>query len=104
MGAEDLGGHRRGQGHPVPARGHHAGPLRQQPQDHQHPPGPEPRRQDRQLQHPYPRRDRQIRGKTMTHAAGASHFFYILNLNGAALVLSFFLPFCLRAHLFAASM
>jgi hypothetical protein len=40
----------------------------------------------------------------MTHAAGASHFFYILNLNGAALVLSFFLPFCLRAHLFAASM
>lgn len=89
MGAEDLGGHRRGQGHPVPARGHHAGPLRQQPQDHQHPPGPEPRRQDRQLQHPHPRRDRQIRGKTMTHAIST---FSTVRLS---FFLSFFLPICL---------
>jgi hypothetical protein len=64
MGAEDIDRHRRGQGHPVPARRDHAGAVRQQPQDHQHPPGPEPRRQDRQLQHPHPSRDRKIRGKT----------------------------------------
>ena len=64
LGAEDLDRHRRGQGHPVPARRDHAGAVRQQPQDHQHPPGPEPRRQDRQLQHPHPSRDRKIRGKT----------------------------------------
>ncbi|KAG2640155.1 hypothetical protein PVAP13_2KG072500 [Panicum virgatum] len=63
LGAEDFDGHRRGQGHPVPARRDHAGAVRQQLQDHQHPPGPEPRRQDRQLQHPHPSRDRKIRGR-----------------------------------------
>ncbi|KAG2631866.1 hypothetical protein PVAP13_2NG050800 [Panicum virgatum] len=63
LGAEDLDRHRRGQGHPVPARRDHAGAVRQQPQDHQHPRGPEPRRQDRQLQHPHPSRNCKIRGR-----------------------------------------